>query len=153
MNVVKLARFNESNDMFIKDFLVEHMPKKVNKVFLDFKPKYKDKDFGYYQYQLLKCFEKIKKSVHLYGFEISKNQFELVIKRCKHLRDLHFNQCILQTEKNNLDSESETGKVPPIDYQINTLAFKNCTNPDGSDWGQNPSGFKSILEAIGPKDQ
>ena len=72
MDSLKIIRMRESKDMEIRDFLIDHMPKKVGKFYMDINPKHKQKEFGYYQYELLKCFDKTTEEVHLYGFELSK---------------------------------------------------------------------------------
>ncbi len=54
MDYVKIYSMREPKDRGVRDFLIDHMPKRIEKFAMDIKPKHKEKDFSYYQYELLK---------------------------------------------------------------------------------------------------
>lgn len=102
MHVVKIMKMKESKDMTVKDFLIDHMPKKVAKFYFDSYAKILDKELDYYQFELFKCLPKITKSFHLIGFKVKKNQFELIVKRSLHISSVWFSNCMLETNKDIL---------------------------------------------------
>ncbi|CAI2374364.1 unnamed protein product [Moneuplotes crassus] len=152
MDIVKIISVREPKDMVVRDFLIDHMPKRVGELHFDLKPKHKSKDFRYYQFELLKCFDKTLNSVYLNGLKINKGQLELTFKRCYKVGTLSFSHCILSDMPLMLEGRDSTAsdnqKEKNIDYKISELEFHNCKNQDELDWDSNDQGFICIIEGI-----
>mmetsp|Transcript_13125 Transcript_13125/g.11603 ORF Transcript_13125/g.11603 Transcript_13125/m.11603 type:complete len:184 (-) Transcript_13125:545-1096(-) len=124
ISVIKICKIQNAKDMDVRDFLVDHMPKKCDKFHFDMKGKYKRKDFSYYQNELLNIFDSVQKSLHLNGFRLTKNQIELAFKKCSNLKSIHISNSVILSQNVNFDSESEDGKEPMI-YKIQRIDLTN----------------------------
>mmetsp|Transcript_3301 Transcript_3301/g.3032 ORF Transcript_3301/g.3032 Transcript_3301/m.3032 type:complete len:160 (-) Transcript_3301:1029-1508(-) len=70
MRIVRIIKMLEPKDSRVKYFLINHMPRNVDKFYFDQEPKFKDKEIGYYQFELFKCLPRISKVFKLCGFKL-----------------------------------------------------------------------------------
>jgi hypothetical protein len=166
MNVVKIEQIQNERDRQVKDFLMDHMPRKVDELLFDTNPVHKSKEFTFYQYELIKCFEKITKQITLTGFTLNRNQMELILIKCQHIETIGLWYCNIDSKNITFDAELQTGKQkdfitsmdtrkkmvsePPtaIPYKVRKLSFYRTGNHDGSTWGEDISGLEFMIEAI-----
>ncbi|CAI2374816.1 unnamed protein product [Moneuplotes crassus] len=152
MDCIKIISMRDPKDIIVKDFLIDHMPKNIKELHFDISPRYVCKDFGFYQFELLKCFDRVQKAVYLNGLKLGKGQLELTFKRCFKIETLSFSQCILPNDPLVLEGRDviNSGNREEIymEYKIKFLEFLHCKDKDEQNWKTNDKGFVNLVKGI-----
>ena len=143
MNVVRVIGITEQFDDSINNFMSNYLPMKIGNLHFDFNPNYLRKEYEFYQAGLIPCFQRITDSIHMYGFEMDQHDFKKFIRKCIHIKHVHFESWILPNEYIPIDpyleipeGEHKSVEGKTYEFKIQRMSFQSIVKENGCPWGE-----------------